>query len=297
MKKTIAIVFFLIVACWCLPQVSTADQVYFYHNDPAGTPLAMTDASGTVVWKADYKPFGEEHSTTGAAANDRRFVGKEKDEETGFSYFGARYEDAKTGRFIAPDPVRAVDANSSKTNEKMLLDPQRLNTYAYSVNNPYRYVDPDGNTPWDIVDFGFFAHSVYKFGQEPSWSNAGDLGLNTLGLLPIVPSIGVVKVVGEGAIDAVNAGRRGKQAKLRELVNDDKASSPVRGWVKQEINSIERGQRNSIRNPPGKDLAHERGREAAKGYGYDYSNLQDRDLHKLQHRYDNFGRKNKERNP
>jgi hypothetical protein len=26
-----------------------ADQVYFYYTDPAGTPLAMSDASGTVV--------------------------------------------------------------------------------------------------------------------------------------------------------------------------------------------------------------------------------------------------------
>jgi RHS repeat-associated protein len=121
-----------------------AEKVYFYHTDPAGTPLAMTDSSGNVVWKADYKPFGEENSTSGSAANDRRFVGKEKDEETGLSYFGARYENAKIGRFIAPDPVRAVDPRSSKTNEQLLLNPQRLNTYAYGLNNPYRYVDPDG---------------------------------------------------------------------------------------------------------------------------------------------------------
>ena len=43
-------------------------------------------------------------------------------------------------------------------------------------------------------------------------------------------------------------------------------------------NSIERGKRATIRNPPGKDLAHERGREASKGYSYEQSNLQDRDL-------------------
>lgn len=92
-------------------------------------------------------------------------------------------------------------------------------------------------------------------------------------------------------------GRLGKQKRLRELANDDKVSSADRGWIQQEINSIERGNRKRIRNPPGKDLAHERGREAAKGYGYDYSNLQDRKLHRLQHRYDNFGRKNKERPP
>ncbi|WP_082270510.1 SpvB/TcaC N-terminal domain-containing protein [Leptospira interrogans] len=94
---------------------------------------------------------------------------------------------------------------------------------------------------------------------------------------------------------AKNPGRLGKQQRLRELANDDKLSSADRGWIKQEMNSIARGKRDSIRNPPGKDLAHERGREAAKGYGYEYSNLQDRDLHRSQHKYDNFGRKNKER--
>jgi RHS repeat-associated protein len=138
---------FLLALNFVFPALCAADQVYFYHTDPAGTPLAMTDSSGAVVWKADYKPFGEENSTAGAAANDRRFVGKEKDEETGLSYFGARYEDAKAGRFIAPDPVRAVDPRTSKTNEKLILNPQRLNTYAYALNNPYRYVDPDGHNP------------------------------------------------------------------------------------------------------------------------------------------------------
>lgn len=90
-------------------------------------------------------------------------------------------------------------------------------------------------------------------------------------------------------------GRAGKQARLRELANDDKLGAVDRGWINQELNSIERGQRSTIRNPPGKDLAHERGREAAKGYDYGHSNLQDRDLHRLQHKYDDFGRANAER--
>ncbi len=124
-----------------------SEQVFFYHTDPAGTPLSMTDSNGSVVWKADYKPFGEEYAVTGSAANDKRFVGKEKDEETGLSYFGARYEDAKIGRFTAVDPVKAVDPMTGKTNERLLLNPQRLNVYAYGMNNPYRYIDPDGKEP------------------------------------------------------------------------------------------------------------------------------------------------------
>jgi len=134
----------LLTVILCVGSAHAAEQVLFYHTDPAGTPLAMTDSTGKVVWQADYKPFGEEQSVTGNTNNDRRFVGKEKDEETGLGYFNARYMDNKTGRFISSDQVRAVDPNTSRTNEKMLADPQRLNTYAYALNNPYTYVDPYG---------------------------------------------------------------------------------------------------------------------------------------------------------
>ena len=37
-------------------------QVYYYHNDLLGSPVAMTDMDGEVVWKGDYMPFGEDIS-------------------------------------------------------------------------------------------------------------------------------------------------------------------------------------------------------------------------------------------
>ena len=122
--------------------VSAAEKVFFYYTDPAGTPLAMTDTSGNVVWKADYKPFGEEQSITGTIENNEKFVGKEKDKETGLYYFGARYMNDKIGRFVTVDPVWIK--------EKDLMNPQRLNRYAYSLNNPYRYIDPDGKFAQEV---------------------------------------------------------------------------------------------------------------------------------------------------
>lgn len=92
-----------------------------------------------------------------------------------------------------------------------------------------------------------------------------------------------------------NRGRANRQKRLRELAEDPNTSSSDKGWIKQDINEIETGKRTNIRNPPGKELAHQRGREAAKGYDYRYSDLQDADLHKTQHKHDDFGRKNKER--
>ncbi|NJM80123.1 MAG: hypothetical protein HC854_11855 [Flavobacterium sp.] len=66
-------------------------------------------------------------------------------------------------------------------------------------------------------------------------------------------------------VKANKAGRAGKQERLKELSNDPKLGKSDKGWIKQEMKQIERGKRKNIRNPPGKDLAHERGREAAKG--------------------------------
>ncbi|MBA3945261.1 MAG: hypothetical protein H0X37_11945 [Herpetosiphonaceae bacterium] len=88
--------------------------------------------------------------------------------------------------------------------------------------------------------------------------------------------------------NSAEGGRAGKQARLRAIASDDKASSSDRGWVKQEINQIDRGTRNSIRVPPGKVLAHRRGFEARSGFGYEYSDLQDADLHRLQHHYEGY---------
>jgi RHS repeat-associated protein len=197
----------------------------------------MTNTSGAVVWKTDYKPFGEEDSFTGTIENNEKFAGKEKDKETGLYYFGARYLGPKIGRFLTVDPVGI--------SEKDLLNPQRLNRYAYSLNNPYRYIDPDGRVVWDIIDIGFFAHSAYTFAKDPSWSNAGDLGLNAIGLLPIVPSLGVIKAVGKGVDKAIDASKVGKTVlghypnylKLADEIGARRFNIPTEVWNK--MNSAE----------------------------------------------------------
>jgi len=102
--------------------------------------------------------------------------------------------------------------------------------------------------------------------------------------------------------DAKANGRAGKQKRLSELADDPKLGKADRGWLKQEKNAIERGSTNAagnkkkhIRNPPGKDLAHQRGREAAKGYDYKHSDLKTKADHQLQHKHDKNGKLNKER--
>jgi RHS repeat-associated protein len=73
---------------------------------------------------------------TESASEQRRFTGQEHDPESGLDYFGARYYAQRNGRFTTVDPVMNV--------EEALTNPQRWNRYANSLNNPLRYVDPDG---------------------------------------------------------------------------------------------------------------------------------------------------------
>jgi len=127
MKKPFlkAVSLFVCVLFFFQTTAFAAEEVLFYHTDPVGTPLAMSNMSGQKVWEADYKPFGEEFSAGGSKGNGKRFVGKEKDAETGLNYFGARYLSGPSGRFLAPDPVRAVDVGSGQINYSLLGDPQR----------------------------------------------------------------------------------------------------------------------------------------------------------------------------
>ena len=69
------------------------------------------------------------HAATG-------FTGKERDAETGLDYFGARYLSSAQGRFTSPDPITGTPLH--------IINPQRWNMYAYAVNNPLTYTDPDG---------------------------------------------------------------------------------------------------------------------------------------------------------
>jgi RHS repeat-associated protein len=112
--------------------------------DPLGSTRLVTDAAGGSQQCSDYFPFGEELAAgtgsrpacyNGAIEPTQKFTGKERDGETGLDYFGARYMSAAQGRFTTPDPLMA----SAKAS-----NPQTWNRYAYALNNPLKFVDPDG---------------------------------------------------------------------------------------------------------------------------------------------------------
>jgi RHS repeat-associated protein len=113
-------------------QALAARKTTYFHNDGLGSLVAATNDSGQVLWRKDYAPFGEQIDTT--PDNERTsYTGKQHDDVTGLTYFGGRNYDPELGRFVSVDPVGFVEDNAMS-----------FNRYLYVNNNPYKYVDPDG---------------------------------------------------------------------------------------------------------------------------------------------------------
>ena len=119
-----------------LVDVEAYGTATYFHNDSLGSPIAATDASGKLLWRTAFTPFGEKthDGATGPIKNQQWFTGKPHEEATGLSYFGARWYDPVQGRFTAMDPVDWNEANPIHS----------FNRYAYANNNPFKFVDPDG---------------------------------------------------------------------------------------------------------------------------------------------------------
>lgn len=136
------------VALLCMATVNSAMAavVTYYHNDISGSPIAATDAAGNLKWKESYKPYGDKLTRAAASAdNEIGFHGKAHDDSTGLSYMGARYYDPVLGRFMGVDPVGFQTDNLHS-----------FNRYTYANNNPYRYVDPDGEFAIFAIPFAQF---------------------------------------------------------------------------------------------------------------------------------------------
>jgi RHS repeat-associated protein len=105
-------------------------SVTYIYTDGLGSPVARTDANGTVISRTRYEPYGYVASGVQPTIG---FTGHVNDVDTGLTYMQQRYYDPVAGRFLSIDPVVA-DANNG-TN---------FNRYVYVDNNPYRYTDPEG---------------------------------------------------------------------------------------------------------------------------------------------------------
>src|SRR5690606_14859646 len=90
------------------------DLIRYQYGNFLGSSSMETDNNGTVISYEEYHPFGtsayrSSKSDVDLSLKRYRFSGKERDDETGFYYFSARYYAAWLGRWTSSDPAGLVD--------------------------------------------------------------------------------------------------------------------------------------------------------------------------------------------
>jgi RHS repeat-associated protein len=132
-----------------------ASEVTQYFLSDRLSVRMVLDSAGNASGRQGHLPFGEDFAESGIQEK-RHFTSYERDGESSSDYAVNRHYSQTIGRFNRPDPIRAF-CHSQR-------DPQELNRYTYTVNNPVNNRDslgldsdplfpPDPNDP--IVPYDY----------------------------------------------------------------------------------------------------------------------------------------------
>ena len=116
---------------------SLAQLIRYQFNNHLGSSILELDELGRIISYEEYTPYGSTsyqaaRSQTEAKRKWYRYVGLERDEESGFNYHSARYFLPWLGRWVSTDPI-GIEGG--------------VNLYAYALNNPTLFLDAIGEQP------------------------------------------------------------------------------------------------------------------------------------------------------
>ncbi len=123
-------------------------------------------------------PFGEQFIDQRQTGHDIRFkfTGKERDTETGYSYFGARYYDSGLSVWLSARPLKLHSLHKKvyAAAKRRWVDPladkyPSMSPFMYTAGNPVMLVDPDGRRIWITGDNG--DRIEYKQGMKYDGDN------------------------------------------------------------------------------------------------------------------------------
>ena len=162
--------------------VQGAETDFVAYDGNGNVSALVSSADGTISGQYEYGPFGEVIRATGpmAKVNPFRFSTKYQDDETDLLYYGYRYYNASTGRWLSRDPIAekgganlyAFARNDAQDRVDVLgqdvnLPPggNPLNPWPYSPLPPYQdgLEDPSG-----MLLYGLFGHPF----SQPTLSDA-----------------------------------------------------------------------------------------------------------------------------
>jgi RHS repeat-associated protein len=145
--------------------------VQFHLSDHLGSSNVLVEESGILTNREEFTPYGE--TSFGSFERKRyRYIGKERDQESGINYQGARYYAVCVAKWLSCDPLhlgyaadRVIDdTNSSRHGNTLSAKGLKVNTtrvwvqnsYEYSFSNPLSFVDKNGlkPTPGEVIHIG-----------------------------------------------------------------------------------------------------------------------------------------------
>ena len=113
-------------------------------DDNLGSVTRIFNSAGSVVFSAQYDPWGVQTVTTNTIAFSRGYCGHEMLNGFQLINMNGRLYDPYLGRFLSPDNYVQLPTSA-----------QSFNRYSYCLNNPLKYVDPEGEL--------FFLSSISGF--------------------------------------------------------------------------------------------------------------------------------------
>ena len=127
---------------YSVPGAALSRAKYYYEKDLQGNIVGIVNSEGTEIVKYEYvdawgsfkECYLTDEGRVVAALNSFTYRGYYYDKESGLYYLINRYYDPVTGRFISPDDVGYLDFESFFG----------TNRYAYCLDNPVNYIDPEG---------------------------------------------------------------------------------------------------------------------------------------------------------
>lgn len=188
----------------------------YQHTDALGSPVAVTNASGQVIERMDYEPWGAvigkpNHNGIG-------YTGHVMDGATGLTYMQQRYYDQSIGRFLSVDPVTAHEKPG-----------HNFNRYWYANNNPYKFVDPDGRIAETVWDVGNLAIGGVSLARNLAVGNYVGAAVDVAGLIvdgvatavPVVPGGAGTAIkayrASHATMEGLSAGRKAKDMLIQAL--------------------------------------------------------------------------------
>ncbi len=107
----------------------------YFAYDGLGSVRQILNSAGSPLLTQTFDPYGNPYASTGVNESNWGYTGEYQD-SNGLVFLRARYYNPAQGRFFQ------LDSWKGTSNQ-----PQTLNPFVYTGNNPINYVDPSGQCP------------------------------------------------------------------------------------------------------------------------------------------------------